>query len=376
MLRTRLFASTALATFALVGTQPVFAAEKLSLKVGGYMEQFFGYTNQNKEDEGSDFSGFDVKSDTEIFFRGSTTLDNGIEFGVNVQLEGNSSSDAIDESYMIVKGAFGELNIGSENSAMYKLHIAPRNFGFGMNSGDNVEWLNFDSVGGNTGVFRGPFGSTFLEPGRVNDANRITYYTPRFGFGGTKIQLGGSFVPDSQEDSNAIVNHDSDLNNGVTGGAQLRGKYGDFELFASAGLGVMQSGDQSDDADPTAYNLGLKFRYKGWEAGASYGEALDDQSIGDSTGLMLGVSYVAPKGPWSLSLSGFLADRDGDPDARNGGSGPREANYDTVQLEGAYALGPGVSFVGTLGYAELRDQTNQSPTNEAVYAVSQLRLSF
>ena len=138
----------------------------------------------------------------------------------------------------------------------------------------------------------------------------------------------------------------------------------------------MQSGDQSGQADPTAYNLGLKFRYKGWEAGASYGEAFDDVSIGDSTGLMLGVSYVAPQAPWSLSLSGFFADRDGNPAARDGGSGPREANYDTIQLEGAYSLGPGVSFVGTFGYAELRDQTNQAPTSEAVYAVSQLRLSF
>src|SRR3546814_20814614 len=94
----------------------------------------------------------DVKSDTEIWFDGSTVLDNGIEFGVNVQLEGNSDSDQIDESFLTVAGWFGKVIVGSENSAMYLLHVAPKDFGFGLNTGDTVEWVDFSGVGGAAGA--------------------------------------------------------------------------------------------------------------------------------------------------------------------------------------------------------------------------------
>ena len=79
---------------------PAMAAEKIKISVGGYMEQWFGYVSSDDDTSGNDFSGVDIKSDAEIHFKGSTTLDNGIEFGVNVQLEGNGNAgDQIDESY-------------------------------------------------------------------------------------------------------------------------------------------------------------------------------------------------------------------------------------------------------------------------------------
>ena len=106
------------------------AAELIHLKVGGYMEQSVGYVDQDVP--GKEVSGFDNKSDTEIWFTGSTVLDNGIEFGVNVQLEGNSTADQIDESYLTVGSGFGKLIAGSENSAMYLLHVAPKDYGIGL----------------------------------------------------------------------------------------------------------------------------------------------------------------------------------------------------------------------------------------------------
>ena len=59
-----------------------------------------------------------------------------------MQLEGNGGGDTIDESYLIVKGGFGEINLGSENSAMYKMHYGAKDMGIGFNSGDQSAWVN------------------------------------------------------------------------------------------------------------------------------------------------------------------------------------------------------------------------------------------
>src|SRR3546814_2145757 len=93
-----LLGTTALVAAGMMASTPVLAAEKISVRVGGYMEQWFGYSSVDDR-AGRDLDGFNHTSDSEIHFVGSTTLDNGIEFGVNVQLEANSNSgDQIDES--------------------------------------------------------------------------------------------------------------------------------------------------------------------------------------------------------------------------------------------------------------------------------------
>ncbi|MEP6146643.1 MAG: porin, partial [Nisaea sp.] len=117
-----LLGTTAIVAAGMIAAPSADAAEKLKISVGGYMEQWFGYTTA-EDQSSSDYQGFANVSDTEIHFKGMTTLDNGISVGVNVQLEGNSNpGDQIDESYLIVKGNFGEINLGSENSALYKMN--------------------------------------------------------------------------------------------------------------------------------------------------------------------------------------------------------------------------------------------------------------
>ena len=78
-----LFAATALAFV----SGPAMAADKLSLGLGGYMEQWVGYVDRS--DDGSD-GGFDTQSDSEIYFQGSLESDTGLTFTVHVQLEANN----------------------------------------------------------------------------------------------------------------------------------------------------------------------------------------------------------------------------------------------------------------------------------------------
>lgn len=365
---TALTTALSLGAYASAGIDGAHAADRLNAKVGGYMEQFVGYTSQDLA--GKDLDGFDVKSDTEIFFSGSTVLDNGIEVGVNVQLEGNATSDQIDESYLFIKGGFGQLTLGSENSAMYLSHVTPASYGIGVNSGDNVEWYSFDGIGGNGGAFRGAFASTYLEPNRVNDANRITYFAPRF----AGLRFGASYVPDGVEDSNSPVDRETSVHDGFTVSADYAREVGAFTVKLSAGYGRMRLGDGVAGDDPSALNVGARVSYGDVSAAASYGESRDDTSLGDMTGLNVGLNYEP--GPWKIALLGFFSERDGSATANAGGSGARAASIDTVQIEATYALGPGVSFAGAVGVADIRDDSGFGEDSEAIYGVTALRLSF
>ncbi len=88
---------------------PASAAE-WNMRVGGYMEQYVGYADidiDGVSGGAGSLNGIDSKQDAEIWFIPSITLDNGIKFGANIQLEGNTGGDQIDESFLFIKGSFG-----------------------------------------------------------------------------------------------------------------------------------------------------------------------------------------------------------------------------------------------------------------------------
>ena len=83
---------------------PANAAE-WDVRVGGYYNAMVAYGSTDlPTGNTADFDGVDVSTNTEIFFLPSITLDNGIKIGANVQLEGETSGDTIDESYVYIKG--------------------------------------------------------------------------------------------------------------------------------------------------------------------------------------------------------------------------------------------------------------------------------
>lgn len=362
-----LLGTTAIVAAGMIASSPVLAAERLSVKVGGYMEQWFGYTSVD-DSTNRDISGFDVKSDAEIFFTGSTVLDNGIEFGINVQLEANSNAaDQIDESYLIIKGSFGEINLGSENSAMYKMHYAPSDVGISMNSGDQADWAGAGQAGVTTysGYFRQPYGSTYLEPGSNNDTEKLTYYTPRFG----GFQLGASYSPDNLQDNNTTPNRNAQLTDMVAFGANFQGDFAGAKVGVSAGWGTFLNGPAGADK-PQAYNFGLTLGFGGFEAGASYGKTKDSgASNGDSYNI--GIAYRT--GPMAVSLAYFNGDRDGTTVA---GVTSGNAEQKTVHLSGAYTLGPGVVAAATLGHAKFDTRDTGVSDIEATYFVTGIKLSF
>jgi hypothetical protein len=194
---------------ALVGamTLPASAAE-WNMRVGGFMEQYVAYADSDANFAG-DFDGVDSKQDAEIWFLPSITLDNGIKFGANVQLEALTNGDQIDEAHMFIKGPLGEIILGSENSAGYKMtYAAPDVSMINLNSGSTTMFIPWSGNGAGDALFRGTLSTAYIENSRNNDAQRFTYFSPRF----SGLQVGASYARDGLQDNNAQV--DSDVENG------------------------------------------------------------------------------------------------------------------------------------------------------------------
>jgi outer membrane protein OmpU len=370
-----LLGSTAIVAAGMIASVPsADAASKMKLGVGGYMEQWFGFTSGD-DGVAQDYSGFDIKSDPEIFFKGRTKLDNGITVGVNVQLDATQNGDQIDEQYMFVKGRFGQIIIGDENSAMYKMHYAPSDFGIGMNSGDVTAWnkpvkdAEGDSI--NMGShYRSPFGATYIEPDAVNDSAKISYFTPRV----SGFQLGLSYGPDGNQDSNGLPNRDAANTDYIMVGANFKQKMGGMSVGISGGYGTVTDA-AAGGVEPEATSFGIKIGMGGVSAGVSYAN-FSDSGEKDQEGINAGVAYSS--GPMGVSIAYFHGEKDGN----NGDAATlnNQAERDVIHLSAKYAMGPGVTLAGTLGHAvyssDDADLDNSVNESASTYVVMGLKVGF
>ena len=237
--------TTALVSGSLLAASGAAAEEGITLSLGGYMNNYVAAGDPDSD--GNDFNETGLFSDGEVWFVGETTLDNGITFGANIQLESFSAGDQIDENYGYVEGGFGKLQFGSENTAAYLMQFAAPNVGVPINTGWVTSFI--PQPEDHNAAFRSPGLSTFIDPG--NDENTLTYFTPRtFGF-----QLGLSYQPAlsfSGDGRNFPVQSDTDseYSDGVSVGLNF------VESFRGVSLGLAGGWRyaQGPDTDITAIN--------------------------------------------------------------------------------------------------------------------------
>ncbi|MEL6197189.1 MAG: porin, partial [Pseudomonadota bacterium] len=332
-----------------------------SLEWGGFSTQAFGYADSDVDTlPDADFDGFDNLSDTEIIFRPSIVLENGVQFGAQVQLEGNTSGDQIDESFLFVDGAFGRVLLGSENSAGYLMtYAAPCVALTCHNSGSLTAFIPFSgNIGENafgavvTGqdIFRGTLGSTFLENQTNNDAQRITYFTPRLG----GVQIGFSYARDALQDSSEQVNLAGEFGDFIDLGVNYLDSFGGVDVGVSARWGIAATQPEGFDS-PTVYAFGATVSYAGVTIGGSFAEqnnSLRPVDVSDETpagfresdGQSFDVGIAYETGPWGFSLS-YLNGRNSDEELIAGNGqvlGTEEADKFVAGIN--YALAQGVDL--------------------------------
>jgi outer membrane protein OmpU len=357
-MKKNLLATTALvAAGALASTGAFAEAKKIELKVGGYYEQWVGFGHHDTTG-GVKTTDLDVQEDGEIHFGGSTTLDNGLTFGVNVQLETQVQGDQIDENYLFIRGEFGEILLGSENGAAYALGYGLPSHGVGIDSGDGCNW------GAGAGCFElATTQGNFAR--RDNDSNKIRFISPRM----AGFQVGVSYAPEATQDDDGFpteaANDGANEEGVMAAGLNYDNKFGDIRLRASGGFQYFF--DVNGTSADTAYAVGTGVRigFGGFTVAGSY-HRQENRSATVDNRQTFGGSVSFAEGPLGVSLGAIYGEDDG-----VAATGDDEQIM--IELGGKYILGPGVTAKGSVFYTDRDDAGTKS---DGFAVVGGIALSF
>jgi outer membrane protein OmpU len=378
----QLLASTAIiAAGMLAAPQASAATVKLGLK--GYMEQLVGIAFDRSNNEATvgrnnSKTSFDQMTESEIHFKGSGKLDNGITIIADVQLEvSGSPGNIIDEQYLIIRGGFGQLTLGSEDNAGHLMTIGfSGSWGSGVGQSltfDPGDWITLASGINPGGRFDGTLNDVRLRS-LDNDSSKVTYFTPRF----NGFQVGASYIPNFQQQTatglgGSVAGKSGRYHEGWALGANYVGKMGGAKFAAGIGYLTAESDGTnatkventtgqtwSDTEDMSAISGSLRFDFGGFrvQAGVKYNQdvyngvtafAATSRSL---NGLIFDVGTRYKMGANSFSL-GY---RQGRMEGEIGGGNEEEKGF---MASYARALGAGVKWTANMMYQKTEDDLNR-----------------
>lgn len=324
------------------------AAEKIKLNVSGYLQTSFVVADYDSGDQ----LPTDLRHEGEVHFTGSTVLDNGLEFGVNIQLEARATSDQVDETFMFVQGAFGRVVIGSENDANYLMHYA--------SPSPVIAW-SVNSPNAEAGGFTTP--STYAT--EVSDSDKITYFTPRF----SGFQFGASYTPDADEETgtgaspSAPIKAEGAEDEAYSIAVNYSNSFNSVAVKASAGYDIITS-TTADDIEEIS--VGMQVGFAGFTLGTGYKLTENDGGTDDLERHDFNVGVTYGQGPWSVGVQYARVELE---DASTG-------ELDAVVFGGNYVLGPGITAFGGVQYFSGEDALVGSEGDEATVFFVGTALSF
>jgi outer membrane protein OmpU len=372
-MKKQLMTTTALVAAGVIATSgAALGASKPKLSLGGWFEGIIGIADQEENDVGNRV-GLDVQQDSEIFFKGSVKLDNGIKITTRVELEAQSknSSDQIDEAYMGIKGKFGEIRIGSEDNAAH-LMVTGNAGSWATNVGQNLNFDVADWVEAPTGHRAGTVQR--LDLGEA-DSEKLTYFTPRFG----GLQLGLTYMPSANEGVNNTPEKTSSANHsGFAVAVRYNGKFDAVGIGASAGYAQYNPPEDSAPnrlSDPKGFAFGLKLNFGKITVAAGHSREMNldsDQNTGSvargNTAYDFGIKYDGGKNKFSL---GYMMSED------DASTAAGEDETTIAMLSYRRDLGPGVQYRLNLMYGDFEGETAGSADDNDGYAITtSVRLAF
>ena len=361
-----------------------WATTPISVVVGGYHTQVFGFSS-NKDGinsagnigagAGNKASTTSQQSDSEIWFGGRTTLANGIAIGFDVQLEGNTSGDVIDESYLFVDGAFGRVVMGSENTADYIMNYSAPNVsaasthGFGNQESSLPNWVQRPTnvvILDTTASGKGSGGGGNALPTGGNDQQRVTYYTPRF----SGFQLGASFTPSVNTSTSATTSYEDLMGpvdktrartNVWTGSVNYTNTIGGILVNASAGMTYYPSLSGATTAPgnnkivDTSY--GLQLGFGDFLVGGGYRKLDAEGATEDGSAWGAGITWTS--GPVSLGVNYMESSVEGTTTTAG------KDKFKQGMIVGSYNLGPGIDLIGAIFNVKYQDETSTPANNNS-----------
>jgi predicted porin len=289
----------------------------------------------------------------------------------------------MDEVYLIVRGSFGQLTIGSEDNAGHMMTIGYSG-SWATQVGQNLnfdihDWISIPPGFGHS--FDGTINDIRLRSGD-NDSDKITYYTPRF----SGFQVGASYIPSTQQDQGSLSTAVSDTyHDGFALGVNFDRKFDKFGIGVAAGYLTMDAPEGATGvgipSDYDAWNVAVRVDFGPFRVSGAYKENNDLNAPSSSNATPLagasdsgeiydvGVRYRW--GPNGVSL--VYSHGEGEANL----AVPGDDEKDAAMLSYSRALGPGVKWTANLMWADYSGEDPGSADDNDGYAfTTSIRMGF
>jgi hypothetical protein len=359
-----LLGSTALAGAAAVAGAAQ-ASDGVKLDVGGFFQTVYEGVFDKKSDGhfGNHRNTDRFEHNAEVWFKGETTLDNGLTVGARVELEAENATDQIDKSFVYWSGGFGKVQIGSQDGPIGGYCILPPGATANFSAFSPNAWGSNDPVGSNAACID-----------VLGNSQSIVYATPNFS--GFQLRLGYTPSNNAEDYTQTGVNGSGTPSSPDGTAHHSFAAYATYS-YAGDGWGVDWGGggswqgkfnktDGGNDGTSQAYQTGLNLTFGNFGVGGVmeyFNTGGDDNNAWVAGG---GLSYGVDA--WTVGLQGSHGHYDGTGPALNFASNPGGSRtLDRVILTGNYALGPGVDLDAELGYTWFDDSGDNVDNDKDKY---------
>jgi len=367
-----LFSTTALAAASMLAFSASDAqagshskAKPLSIKVGGFMKAAVGFSEQDGSFESTNsstarvsYDSFNQYNDSEIYFTGSTKLDNGITASVTVQLEADQVKNGtqIDASYMRLTGGFGDLRLGSGSYASAMLsNKAPWTGAMNPHGSDYSAWIVKPAANSLSAVQGTSIGG--------GDNMKVAWISPTI----SGLRLGLSYEPSGTNSDKppAVGGNDGTDVQVYDIGLNYATKVGSADVKADVAYFEKHGAAASSNA---TWRMGATVSAGGVTIGGSY---MDVDNIDSGRGGLAGsdeetaydIGAMYATGPFKVSATYLHAEQP----LASGTAGDDE--HDKFILGMNYNMGPGVDLQGTLAYVSWEDESTADADNNDGWAL-------
>jgi hypothetical protein len=277
-----LLTGTALATAAMLAASPASA----EIAIGAYMNWGVGLSDTGQPGGGGSRHGYGTNTNSEISFKASSKTDAGLEYGLEIQVEGDAAG--IDERFMFVSGGFGKVTLGSNDGAADP-KIDGAVYGVpGMAGAEDSGLAGSTSSGSGTAVSN----NGLVDGG---DNLMMLYNAPRI----AGVAVSASYTPSGGTSTD-----------GGTYQYMWGGNINTSHKFEGVGVKLNLSGvhadgqgDSTKESALNGYSIGAGLDYEGLGFEIGYMRQHDGESIhggDDDTAFVIGTGYK--QGPWTIGV--------------------------------------------------------------------------
>jgi predicted porin len=340
------------------------ASDGIKLEVGGFFRMVYqGVFDKKAEDHFGNHRNTDAfNHNGEVWFKGETTLDNGLTIGAHVELEAENANDQIDQSFIYWQGGFGKVQIGSQDKAIANHCLLP------PGATDNFSAFSPNSWGSND-----PIGSNAACVDTEDNDQGIVYSTPNFdGF-----QLFVSYTPSNNaEDYTQVGVNGSGTPSNPDGTAHHTFSAYATYSYAGDGWGLDWGGggswqlkfngtDGANDGKTEEYQTGLNLTIGSFAVGGVM--EYFNEGGNDNDAYVAGGGFSYTTDPWVFGMQashGHFMGTDAFSLTPNPG-GSRNLNRVIGTVN--YAMAPGIMLDGELGYTWFSDSGDGVPGDQDHY---------